>query len=196
MQAARAADSAKAPGKGNPDFLLTKEAELEAVESFEALADQAESESVPRGIAPGAITNEDREIELMLERQAKTNPIQDLGPEMALKPEIKKRDVLRNHVEEYKPASSLIELQEQVHHAKSLEIDSIEATPQLLKHIFKRDFDHIRDVTGYAIYHDIRVYIDGFFEKNKDADSLTMEQKLHPKGAGSDTVAIIRPQRI
>ena len=190
---------AKHPGKGNADFLLTPELEEKAIEEFNQLADHAEHipENVPQGtMAVGAITQADRDIDQMLENIAKRNPIQDLGPEQVLVVEKKKRDTLRNHVENYQPATTLTELQEQVHLAQMNEIDSIEASPALVRHLWKKDFDYIKVNTGYGIYHNIRVYIDGYYEQNKGADSVSMEQRLHGKGSKVDTVPIITPQRI
>lgn len=166
------------------------------MEEFESLVD-AEVTPAPRGtIAQAAITQDDREIDQMLERMAKTNPIQDLGPEVVLKREPIKRDTLRNHVDGYKPASTIMELDEQVFQAKGLDIDSIEGTSALVRHFCKREFEYIKANVGYIIYHDIRVYIDGFFEQNKDADKMTMEQRLHSGGAKIDIGPIITPQKV
>lgn len=180
------------PPKGNPDFTLTSRMEAEALDSFEALADQAALENV----APSAITNEDLEIEQMLERVAKTQPMVDIGPDMGVIHEKKTRDVLRNHVDAYKPAASIMDLEEQCQMAKMNEIDSIEGTEQIIKHFTKAQYEYIKKNVGYFIYKDIRVYIAGYFEQNKNADSLTMEQKLHSKGSKDDTVPIIRPQKV
>lgn len=85
---------------------------------------------------------------------------------------------LKAHVEDYKPASNMAELTEQVHVAKGEGCDSIEATPTLVRQIFRKDYDYIEKNVGYGIYHDIRVYIDGHFDKHKGADTQTMEQRL------------------
>jgi hypothetical protein len=199
MEAARAVEiKPDYPGKGNPDFVLSKEAEQEAMESFDfdQLAAQAEESNVLRGTPATEIPLDDREIEAMLERQAKQTPIDDLGADQPLKVEKQKRDTLRNHVENYQSAKSLIELEEQVHQAKMLEIDSIEATPALVRHFCKREYDFIRENVGYFIYKDIRVYIDGLFEQNKNADKLTMEQKMHGHGSKGDIVPMITPQKV
>lgn len=178
---------------------------------FESMADEAHFENteiVPRETyvpnktrlkdLPGdliSVTNEDREIDQMLEQQAKRNPIQDMGHETMLVREPTKRDILRNYVKDYKPASSISELDDQVFQASNNDIDSIEATPALVRYFCKREFDYIKDNVGYFIYHNIRVYIDGFFEKNKDADRLTIEQKMHG-GSKLDIGPIITPQKI
>jgi hypothetical protein len=182
--------------KGNPDFVLTPELEADALEQFNALVDdEIVHSNAPHGtLAP--ITSEDREIDQMLERAAKSNPVSDLHVETPLIPEKKKRDVLRNHIAGYRPANTMNELQEQVHLAKTNEIDSIEGTPTLVQQLWRKDFEYIKNGPGYGIYHDIRVYIDGFFEQNKDADKETMEQRNHSKGAKIDIGPIITPQKV
>lgn len=165
---------------------------------FESLAEEAHLENVatvPRRTTEPVITAEDREIDQMLERQAKRNPIQDMGSETMLVREPVKRDILRNYVKDYKPASSISELDDQVFQASGNDIDSIEATPALVRYFCKREYDYIVNKVGYFIYHNIRVYIDGFFEKNKDADKLTIEQKMHG-GSKLDIGPIITPQKI
>lgn len=191
---------AKAKAPGNPAFRLTPEEEKAAMDEFDRLATEVEQSNVPQGTMLNntslGVTAEDREIDQMLERAAKTQPhVDDMGPDIVVAPEKKTRDTLRNYVDDYKPATSLMELDEQVMQAQGFEIDSIEASPALVRHVFKRDYDHIKNVTGYGIYHNIRVYIDGVFEQNKDADKLMMEQKLHSGGAKVDTVPIITPKR-
>ena len=166
---------------------------------FDALAEEAHLESIgtaPRGTSTLGITQEDMEIEQMLERVAKQQPVTDHGPDAPVVREVAKRDTLRNHVENYKPASSIMELEDQIHLAQTHDIDSIEATPALVRHLWKRDFDYIKAGPGYGIYRNIRVYIEGFFEQNKDADKLTMEQKLHSGGSKVDIAPIIRPSKI
>ncbi len=155
------------------------------------------ADDVPRGTTASAVlTQEDRDLDQLLERAAKTNPIQDLGPEITLKREPIKRDILRNHVKGYKPAATLMELDEQVQMAKMNEIDSIEATDQVIKYFTKAQYAYIKKEIGYIIYHDIRVYFDGYFEQNKDADKVTMEQRLHSKGSKIDIGPIITPQKV
>lgn len=167
---------------------------------FESLAEEAHLENVAdvprRTTVEPVMTNEDREIDQMLERQAKRNIIQDMGADTALKFEPVKRDILRNHVENYKPASSIAELEDQVFQAKNNDIDSVEGTPALVRYFCKREYDYVANKVGYFIYHDIRVYIDGFFEKNKDADKLTIEAKMHGGGSKIDIGPIIRPQKV
>lgn len=194
--------AAKHPGGGNPEFRLTPEQERAAVQSFigqepdfETLVAAEEAQNAPRRTVEPAITNEDIELDRMLEMQARTQTIEN-GPDRPLKQESVKRDILRNFTEDYKPASTLLELEDQIHQAKMNDIDSIEATPALVRHLWKKDFEHIKNETGYGIYKDIRVYIDGFFEQNKNADKVTMEQRLFSGGQKIDIGPIITPQKV
>lgn len=162
------------------------------MQEFEASIAEA---GAPGAAAIGAPTAEDHEIDQMLERAARQNPVSDHGPDMSVVHEKKTRDVLRNYVENYKPASTPQELDDQVFQAGQHEIDSVEATEKLVTHFCRSSIADVKKA-GYFIFKNVRVYIDGFFEQNKNADSLTMEQKLHSGGAKVDTVPIIRPQRI
>lgn len=163
------------------------------MDDFEKSLSMAEKENVPHGTVAPTVTKEDLELDEML--QARTAPVVDSGPDQPLKKEVSRRATLRSYVEDYKPAATLLELEDQIHQAKMNDIDSIEASPALVRHIWKKDFEHIRTQTGYGIYKDIRVYIEGFFEQNKDADKITMEQKLFGNSKG-DIAPIITPQKI
>lgn len=127
-------------------------------------------------------TAEDAALDAEIERVAATKetmePISDDGPVVEMKKVKEHLELLRSHVENYKPAATIRELEEQVHIATGEGCDSIEATDQVIKGLFRADFDHIKNETGYGIYKNIRIYLDGHFEKHKNADKLTMEQKL------------------
>lgn len=151
-----------------------------------------ESESSEKAL--GAITDEDMALDRELQSM-QTKAFDDDGPAIEVKKEATKRDTLRNYVPGYKPASTILELQEQIRSALDNEIDSIEATPALVRHLFRKDFDYIQKTVGYGIYQNIRVYIDGFFEKNKDADKMTIERKLFGNSKG-ETVPIIKAQKV
>lgn len=146
--------------------MLTKEVEKAAVEAF----------NKPESLA--AYSADDMEFDRQLERLSQEHVFQDNEPVIELKKSVDKPDLLRSHVEDYKPAGSIVELMNQVHTAKGLGCDAVEATAALLRHVFKRDFEHIQNITGYGIYQDIKVYIDGLYEKMKDKDKVTMEQRL------------------
>lgn len=179
------------PGGGDPRFKLTPEMEEEALNKFIA---EAEQENVPHRTALPTITDEDIELDRQLERMAKQQPIDD-GPIVTIIHEKKKRDILRNYTENYKPASSILELDDQVFQAQGHDIDSTEATEAVIKYFCKASFPEVQKV-GYFIYKNIRVYIEGYFEQNKDADKMTMEQRLHSGGQKIDIAPIITPQKV
>ena len=204
MEAARALETKKAqpahPGGGDPRFKLTPELEAEAMDNFfndavdESVHDHALTLSAPRGTDMPTITAEDLELDRQLEQIAKQAPI-DHDPTTVIVPEKKRRDLLRNFTENYKPADSIMVLDDQVYQAQQLDIDSIEGTEKIVKHFCKTSFKEVQKV-GYFIYKNIRVYIDGYFEQNKDADKVTMEQRLHSGGAKIDLAPIITPQKV
>lgn len=160
----------------------------------QAIKDFEESFGSGNEVALGAVTDDDLALDRELQ-SLQTKSFDDDGPAIEVKKESIKRDTLRNYVPGYKPASSIIELQEQIRAALDNDIDSIEATPALVRHLFRKDFDYIQKSVGYAIYQNIRVYIDGFFEKNKDADKMTIEGKLFG-GSKGETVPIIKAQKV
>jgi hypothetical protein len=150
--------------KGNDDFKLTEEIKAKvAAHSFAAVTDE--------DLAL------DREIEALAAEQPQVN-VSDVAPALEVK---RTKDVV-NHLKEivdgYKEASTMAELTEQVHVAKAEGCDSIEASPTLVRQIFRKDYDYIEKNVGYGIYHDIRIYIAGHFDKHKGADVQTMEQRL------------------
>ncbi len=149
--------------KGNDTFKLTPAMEAQAMREY----------------SHAAVTDEDLALDRELEAMAKDQPqISDNGPVLEVK---RTKDViehLREVVEKYTPASNMAELTEQVHVAKSEGCDSIDGTPTLVRQIFRKDYEYIEKNVGYGIYHDIRIYIDGYFDKHKGADSQTMEQRL------------------
>lgn len=126
-----------------------------------------------------AVTAEDMELDRQLQEMAKENPAPSDNIAVA---EVRKTrenlDHLRYYADDYAPAATMADLTEQVHVATSEGYDSIDATATLVRQIFRKDFDYIEKNVGYGIYHNIRVYIDGHFDKHKGADNQTMEQRL------------------
>lgn len=159
MEADRQIKGKKATPKGNPAFKMPSPEEFE--KSF------------------ATMTDEDIELDRRLDEIAKSQPVIDQGPAIELKPEKINVNHLREYVEDYKPASTHNEMLEQIHLAKSNDCDSIDATATLVRQTFRKDFDHIEKKVGYGIYADIRIYIDGHFEKTKGQDKLSIDQKLH-----------------
>lgn len=153
--------------KGNPEFMVTPEIK-EKINNFSVEA---------------AFTAEDAAFEAELNALGKDMPnISDSGPVQEVTRPKEALEHLKFHNEDYAPASTMAELQEQVHEAKSFGCDSIDGTEALVKSIFREGFEKMKATVGYGIYHDIRVYIAGSFEQNKGADKMTMEQRLFPKG--------------
>ena len=149
--------------KGNDEFKLTPAMEAEA-KNFDF----------------AAVTDEDMALDRMLAETAKAQPkIDDASPAIEVTKPRENLEHLKTFVEEYMPADSIAELTEQVHVAKSEGCDSIDGTNKLIKQIFRADYEKITTYIGYGIYHDIRVYAEGMFDKVKGVDKMTMEQKLH-----------------
>lgn len=149
--------------KGNPMFQITPEIQAQA--------------DARTGIAPAAITDEDlaldRELEMISRNTAPLNISDADIPEV--KKTIEPYTLISEFIENYKPAETIHELDEQVFQAKQLECDSIEATPNIIRYFCKKDYP---DKVGYFIYHDIKVYIAGFFEQSILREKQTIEQKI------------------
>ncbi len=128
-------------------------------------------------IAPAAITEEDlaldRELE-MIARNSEPANISDQDPGPQLKKTTEPFTLLSEFITNYKPAKTINELDDQVFKAKHFECDSIEATPEIVKYFCKKDYP---DKVGYFVYHDIKVYIAGFFEESIKRDRQTIEQR-------------------
>ncbi len=155
--------SSPVEAKGNPDFRITPEIEAAAKARMD--------------IAPAAITDEDLALDRELEMMARnTEPdISDRDPAPPPKKTIDPYTLLSDFVDDYKPAKTIHELDDQVFKAKHYEADSIEATPELIRYFTKKDYP---DKIGYFIYHDIKVYIAGFFEQSVKRERVTIEQKI------------------
>lgn len=149
--------------KGNSDFTLTKEMEEKAM---------------------AALTDEDlaldRELDLIAQERMAQGPIDDVAPAIEVQKVRENLEHLSSYVDDYKPASTMAELNEQVHVAKSEGCDAIDATADVIKKIFRADFEKIEKELGFGIYHDVRVFLTGRFEGLKNMHKVTMEQKLFP----------------
>lgn len=161
-----------------------KEAALAGNKDF-SLADPVVKQNIQETVIDFApITQEDIALDQELEQLAAKRPqVSDSGPAPDVQKARETLDHLAEHMDgEYMPASTMAELQEQVHQAKQFGADSIDGTEALIKQIFRNDFDKIKDSIGFGIYHDIRVYIHGKFESLRNAGKLSMQQKLFPNG--------------
>lgn len=175
--------------RGNESFNISNESvkktiqdhlEEKAMADFEkSIAESEELASIPTidKVNPlETITAEDLALERELEK-AHENQSFDSEPVVTVKTTIENINLLRTHVPEYMPASTISELKDQVFWAKANGCDSIEATKELVRHVFRKDFDHIEKVVGYAIYQDVRVYIDGLFSERSKQDNMSIDQK-------------------
>lgn len=160
---ARPKGSKNKPDAGNPDFNLK------------------DAKPVPKNwqdVAPAAVTAEDMALDRQLDAMAAELPpvIDDPDPPgMTVKKENEKREMLGDVVEGYMPAINEEQLRTQVHLAKQEGCDSIEVTGPLAKRFCR---DPNLEKVGYFMYHDIKVYIEGFYEQASKRDKQTIEQRL------------------
>lgn len=136
------------------------------------------SSTIGKGdLAAAAITDEDLALDRELEMMSRnTEPdVSDVDPGVSIKKEVQDYTHLAEVIDDYKPAMTLQELEDQVTLAKHHECDSIYASPKVIRYYTKKDYP---DKVGYFIFKDIKVYIEGFFEQSKKRDSQTMEQKI------------------
>lgn len=125
-----------------------------------------------------AVTREDLELEMALQRSHEDEiigTISDNGPVVEVKPEKFIRELLSDVLTDTEPAATITELNNQVHLAKEMDCDSIEATPALVRSFNRK---HYPDDVGYFIYHDIKVYIAGFHAVASKRDKETVESRL------------------
>lgn len=128
--------------------------------------------------AIGAMTKEDLDLDYMLQQSAQQEEPVALFDDQAvveLKREKIQGELLSEVVPDIHPASTVNELMEQVHLAKEMEVDSVEATPALVRHYCRK---HYPEDAGFFMFHDIKVYIAGCFDKSSKHGKLTIEQKL------------------
>ena len=161
---------------GNSDFNLTN---------------VVPSNTIGKDIAPGAVLPEDLELDRMLASlDSAAPPIDDPEPiGSVVKKEVEKREMLGDHVENYKPASTLEELREQVYLAKSEGCDSLEIEADLAKRICR---DPTLETVGYFLYHDIKAYLVGCFNKAKARDNMTIEKRLFGVSTEAERQKVIK----
>ncbi len=128
--------------------------------------------------AAAAITEEDRALDRELEMMARTEApsISDTVEPEPLKKNKEHYILLSEVIDDYKPATTLMELDEQVQTAKLNECDSVEASETIVKYFTKAGYQETKKV-GYFWYKDIRVYIAGIFEQSKVRDAETIEHR-------------------
>lgn len=128
--------------------------------------------------AVGAITAEDLALDRSLEALANEMPpeISEGSSFNLIKKEKTSNEMLAEHVENYHPAQTVNELMEQVHLAKQVGADSIEASPEIIRS-YTRKSGYPDDV-GFFFFQDIKVWIPGFFDTHSRKERETMEQRL------------------
>lgn len=131
-----------------------------------------------------AITAEDLAFERALQESAASEPDIEPGPATVLRKERLNLNLLSEHVADYEPAKTHAELTEQVHLAKQYGADSIEATPQVIRQLTLKS--GYPDQVGYLWFHDVKVWIPGFYESHAHLDKMSIETKLF----GQSKVAI------
>lgn len=171
---------AHAKAKGNPEFNITNVEPVEWGEdearTINASIANAKNSRPDPAIAVGAITQEDTDLELMLNKLDREEPIPDIGPDLhkPLTQMKQDQDHLREHVDNYKPASTINELEEQIHIAKSVGCNSIDADKNLIWR-----FSRGKDNGMFINVKDIRVNYPGKYADSKSSDRLTIEQRVH-----------------
>ncbi len=164
---------------GNPNFNIAN------VEPTNVLSQE---------IAPGHILPEDMELERSLQAMVAEMPvIDDIDPTAGV--EVKhvqvKHEMLAEIVDDYKPAASYVELQEQAALAKANGCDSIEATLEACRKVCR---DPQLESVGYFTYHGINVYLVGAFEKAKLRDRLSIEQRTFGRSSEAERREALKVQ--
>lgn len=87
--------------------------------------------------------------------------------------------MLSELVDSYTPAITHTDLLEQVHLAKEMGADSIEADPKIVRQLTLKS-GYPTDV-GYLWYHDVRVWIAGYFDTHRNKDAGSVESRIFGK---------------
>lgn len=119
----------------------------------------------------------DREIE----RMARETPpeFSEGSSENVLTPVRDDRELLSEYVEGIKPASTIQEMEAQVHQAKLLGADSIEVTKEMYQfYCGPNTGSNPSWDAKYFHFKNVKAYLAGSVEEAKKVASLTMEQKI------------------
>ncbi len=120
------------------------------------------------------------DIDRKLEELAFSQPdISDMNLDVKMKPESVNSDFLGDHMEDYKPAENIAQLEEQVFLALSQDCDSIEGSEKLIRYYTKKEFELIQNSIGYFIYKNVKVHLPGWFKKAqmRDKKNLYLDNK-------------------
>lgn len=143
--------------------------------------------------ALGAITSEDLEFERKLQETAEDAPDIEQGPNTTLKKEKQFPKLLKEHVENYVPAKTHSDLLEQIHLAKEVGADSIEAEPKIIRQLTLKS--GYPEEAGFFFMQDVKVWIPGRYDM--DLDKVNYESKMFAKSRVSGITPIMddKPQR-
>jgi hypothetical protein len=130
-------------------------------------------------LAASAITAEDLAFESALQATEATEPDIEPSPNTTLKKEKVNLNLLADHIEDYAPAKTHTDLLEQVHMAKQVGADSIEADPKIIRQLTLKS--GYPDDVGYFWFHDVKVWIPGFYETHSEKDKESIETRLFGK---------------
>jgi hypothetical protein len=110
-----------------------------------------------------------------LERLAKEAPpsFEDAGENKIVVIKEKRQNPLSDFIDDYKPASSLIELDSQVFDAKSRGAESVDATPEMIRHLVGPGY-----AEPFIDYKGMRVYVTGMRAEAKRVEALSMEERV------------------
>lgn len=116
-------------------------------------------------------SHEDSALDLELERLARTEapPISDNVAVPMVKKAFDDKTMLGEFVENYKPAETLLDLDEQVLMCAEYGADSIQISPQIM-----RKFAGPRYTGPYLLYKDVKCYLAEGYEEKKDLDKLDL----------------------
>jgi len=124
--------------------------------------------------AASAVTAEDLEFERQLQAATASEPGIEAGPNTQLRKEKIYPKLLAEHVDDYVPAQTHTDLLEQVHMAKQLGCDSVEADPRIIRQLTLKS--GYPDDVGFLWFQDVMVWIPGFYEP--DGDKMSVDAKI------------------
>ncbi len=144
-------------------------------------------------IPSAAILPEDMELERSLQAMVQELPVlSDDDPTAGVVRKVKEKlEMLGDVVDDYRPADSHQELQEQAALAVAEGCDSIEATLKACRMVCR---DPQLESVGYFTYHGIKVYLAGAIEKAKSRDRLTIEQRTFGRSTEAERQEALRTQ--
>ncbi len=145
-------------------------------------------------IALASITDEDIAFERSLQAMDFQEPNVEADPTPMLRHVREHSELLSDHMEGLRPASTVAELMDQVHLAKQADCDSVEATPAVIRYYCRKDFDAVAKV-GYFMFHDIKVHLAGEFARASTDDKQTIQQKLFGHSKLTDMAPIMTEQK-